>query len=147
VTSSTGVSVCANADTLALTNTNESTESFRSTDERKNKHMAIEIKATVKYLLDTKQITEKFSKRSVVVEVPDGKYPQTLELEATGDRIAQLDVLSPGDVVTFHVNLRGREKKNQDGAFNSLDIWKLTVDAKAAKPNSPAFGDQNSIPF
>lgn len=110
--------------------------------------MAIEIKCTVKYLLDTKQITEKFSKRSVVVEVPDGKYPQTLELEATGDRIAQLDAIGPGDSVTFHVNLRGREKKNQDGAFNSLDIWKLNVDAKAT-PRAPsgAGGAQDDIPF
>ena len=111
--------------------------------------MAIEIKAPVKYLLDTKQITEKFSKRSVVVEIPDGKYPQTLELEATGDRIAQLDAIGPGDSVTFHVNLRGREKKNQDGAFNSLDIWRLTVDAKAAKPSGGGGFDPNrdALPF
>ena len=79
--------------------------------------------------------------------MPDGKYPQTLELEATGDRIAQLDAIGPGDSVTFHVNLRGREKKNGDGAFNSLDIWKLNVDTKAAKSAAPAFGDQDSIPF
>ena len=108
--------------------------------------MAIEIKCTVKYLLDTKQITEKFSKRSVVVEVPDDRYPQTLELEATGDRIAQLDALAPGDSVTFHVNLRGREKKNQDGVFNSLDIWKVTVDSKAA-PRAAAGNGQDDIPF
>ena len=111
--------------------------------------MAIEIKATVKYLLDVKQITEKFSKRSVVVEVPDGKYPQTLELEATGDRIAQLDQIGPGDVVTFSVNLRGREKKNGDGAFVSLDIWKFTIDSKAAAPRAPSGGGsaQDDIPF
>ena len=110
--------------------------------------MAIEIKGIVKYLLDTKVITEKFSKRSVVVEVPDGKYPQTLELEATGDRIAQLDALGAGDQVTFHVNLRGREKKNQDGAFNSLDIWKFNIDVKAARGAAPSGGDANSdLPF
>lgn len=108
---------------------------------------AIEIKAVVKYLLDTKQITEKFSKRSVVVEVPDGKYPQTLELEATGDRIAQLDSIGPGDTVTFHVNLRGREKKGGDGAFNSLDIWRLNIDSKAASRASGGGSDQDSIPF
>ncbi len=112
--------------------------------------MAIEIKATVKYLLDTKQITEKFSKRSVIVEVPDGKYPQVLELEATGDRIAQLDQIGPGDTVTFTVNLRGREKKNCDGAFNSLDIWKLNVDSKGASaPSGGGFGSNNTtdLPF
>jgi hypothetical protein len=110
---------------------------------------AIELKATVKYLLDTKQITEKFSKRSVIVEVPDSKYPQTLELEATGDRIAQLDALGPGDTVTFHVNLRGREKKNQDGAFNSLDIWKFTVDNKATRAAAPSGGNgkNDDLPF
>jgi hypothetical protein len=110
--------------------------------------MAIELKATVKYLLDTKQITEKFSKRSVVVEVPDGKYPQTLELEATGDRIALLDQLGAGDSVTFHLNLRGREKKNGDGAFNSLDIWRLNVDSKGTRSAGPVgSGADDSIPF
>jgi hypothetical protein len=109
---------------------------------------AIELKATVKYVLDTKQITEKFSKRSVVVEVPDGKYPQTLELEATGDRIALLDQLGEGDVVTFSVNLRGREKKNGDGAFNSIDIWKFNIDSKGTRSAGPVGGGaDDSIPF
>jgi hypothetical protein len=120
--------------------------SRHSTNER-TEEMAIEIKATVKYLLDTKQITEKFSKRSVVVEVPDGKYPQTLELEATGDRIAQLDGLNPGDSVTFHVNLRGREKKNGDGAFNSIDIWKFSVDVRAQQSAPAGTGSTDDLPF
>jgi hypothetical protein len=109
--------------------------------------MAIEIKAVVKYVLDTKQITEKFSKRSVVVEVPDARYPQTLELEATGDRIAQLDGIGPGDTVTFHINLRGREKKNQDGAFVSLDIWKLNVDSKGVSRPAASGEGSNDLPF
>ena len=109
---------------------------------------AIEIKATVKYVLETKVISEKFSKRSVVVEVPDGKYPQCLELEATGDQIASLDQLGAGDSVTFSVNLRGREKKNNDGAFVSLNIWKFNVDSKgAARPSSGSGGAQDDIPF
>jgi hypothetical protein len=109
---------------------------------------AIEIKATVKYVLDTKVITEKFSKRSVVVEVPDGKYPQCLELEATGDQIPMLDQLGAGDSVTFHVNLRGREKKGGDGAFVSLNIWKFNVDAKSAAQSArSSVGDSDPLPF
>jgi Domain of unknown function (DUF3127) len=109
---------------------------------------AIEIKAVVKYVLDAKVITEKFSKRSVVVEVPDGKYPQTLELEATGDQIQMLDQLHAGDSVTFHVNLRGREKKGGDGAFVSLNIWKFNVDSKGAAPRAAGNGGaSDDLPF
>ena len=109
--------------------------------------MAIEIKATVKYVLDTKVITEKFSKRSVVVEVADGKFPQCLELEATGDQIAMLDQIHAGDTVTFSVNLRGREKKNNDGAFVSLNIWKFNVDAKGATRPAASSGASDDLPF
>lgn len=109
--------------------------------------MANELKCTVKYVLDTKVITEKFSKRSLVVEVEDGKYPQVLEFEATGDKIALLDGLNPGDKVTITWDLRGREKKNNDGAFNSLNIWKLNVDSKAQRSSSGSGGSQDSIPF
>ncbi len=111
--------------------------------------MANELKCTVKYVLDTKVITEKFSKRSLVVEVEDGKYSQVLEFEATGDKIALLDGLGSGDKVTITWDLRGREKKNNDGAFNSLNIWKLNVDSKAVQSQSTfGGGSANSdIPF
>jgi hypothetical protein len=110
--------------------------------------MAFETKATVKYVLDTKQISEKFSKRSLVVEVPDGKYPQTLEFEATGDKIALLDPLGPGDTVTITWDLRGREKKGNDGAFNSLNIWKLNVDSKAQRSSATSGGGTSEdLPF
>lgn len=107
--------------------------------------MSFETKATVKYVLDTKQISEKFSKRSIVVEVPDGKYPQTLEFEATGDRIALLDQVRAGDAVTITWDLRGREKRGGDGAFVSLSIWKLNVDSKAQQPSGG--GASDSLPF
>ncbi len=107
---------------------------------------AIETTATVKYVLETKQITEKFSKRSIIVEVPDGQHPQVLEFEATGDKIPLLDGIGAGDTVTITWNLRGREKKNNDGAFVSLAIWKINVDTKAAVRSSGG-SSQDSIPF
>lgn len=111
--------------------------------------MAFEIKGIVKRVGPTEQKSEKFSKRVIWLEVEDGKYPQTVELQATGDRCGMLDEIHPGDEVAVKFNLRGREWTGKDGVakvFNSLDVWKLerTSAAQSAPPPDSFGGD---IPF
>ncbi len=102
--------------------------------------MAYELKGTVHRIGEVKQITEKFSKRELVVFVEDGKYPQTVSLEASGDRMALMNDLSVGDAVTVSFNLRGREtnKNGEARVWNSLDIWKVER-TSAAKTNSGGY--------
>jgi hypothetical protein len=77
---------------------------------------------------DTKQVSERFTKREFVVEIADGKYPQFVLFQLTGDRCSQLDEHKVGDSVQVTFNVRGREWKSPQGEtkyFNSLDVWKL----------------------
>ena len=112
--------------------------------------MSYEIKGNVKRIgaVETKG-AKGFKTRSLILDVEDGKFPQVVELQATGDRVSLLDPLSVGDAVTVTFNLRGREWTGANGTkvFNSLDVWKLDVTSKAAPASSGGGGDDDSLPF
>jgi single-stranded DNA-binding protein len=91
--------------------------------------MGMEATGKLHTIFETKQVSEKFSKREFVVSMSDNpKYPQVVLFQLTGDRCAQLDGLNVGDEVRIEFSLRGREWKNPQGElkyFNSLDVWKV----------------------
>ena len=112
--------------------------------------MSYEIKGTVKRVgpVETKG-AKAFKTRNLILDVEDGRFPQVVELQATGDRVALLDPLRVGDAVTVTWNLRGREWTGQNGTkvFNSLDVWKLDVTSKAAPSASSGGGSDDELPF
>lgn len=89
--------------------------------------MGIETTGKIHAIFETKQVSERFTKREFVVEMSDNpKYPQMVLFQLTGDRCNQLDGLSVGDTVRIDFSLRGREWKSPSGEvkyFNSLDAW------------------------
>jgi single-stranded DNA-binding protein len=91
--------------------------------------MAMEASGKLHLIYETKQVSERFSKREFVVEMTDNpKYPQTVLFQLTGDRCAMLDGLNVGDQVSIEFSLRGREWRNPQGEvkyFNSLDVWRV----------------------
>lgn len=91
--------------------------------------MAMEATGRLHTIFDTKQVSERFSKREFVVEMSDNpKYPQMVLFQLTGDRCSQLDGVNVGDAVTIEFSLRGREWKSPSGEvkyFNSLDVWRV----------------------
>lgn len=110
---------------------------------------AIEVTGKVLKVFETKQITEKFSKRELVVEIPDDKYPQPVLFQLTGGRCGSAP--NVGEEIKLEFNLRGREWKSpKDGEikyFNSLDVWRFKVltAAPAQVANAPQSDDP--IPF
>jgi len=102
------------------------------------------LKGSIKVIGDTVQVTEKFSKREVVITVEDGKYPQHITLQATGDKVSLLDSCRVGQEVEASFNLRGREW--QDKHFNSLELWKIEVLAPAAPAHVPD-NSEDDLPF
>lgn len=112
--------------------------------------MSIDIKGTVTHIGDTQTIGGKgFQKRCFVLKTED-QYPQELEIEATKERIQQLDSMNIGDVVTAAVNLKGRRWDGPQGTkyFVSLEVWRLNVDSKAARPAaSGGFNSGGDLPF
>jgi hypothetical protein len=98
--------------------------------------MAMEVTGKLRAIFDTKQVSERFTKREFVLELADGKYPQSVLFQLTGDRCAALDQFRVGDEVRLEFNLRGREWKSPQGDvkyFNSLDVWRLESTRERAR--------------
>ena len=90
--------------------------------------MAMEVTGKLRAIFETKQVSERFTKRELVLELADGKYPQSVLFQLTGDRCAILDQFQVGDEVRLEFNLRGREWRSPQGEvkyFNSLDVWSI----------------------
>lgn len=110
---------------------------------------------TIIRLHDTKQITDKFCKREFVLEIPDGKYPQPVLFQVTGDRCNELDEFRLGDELEVQFNLRGRiweGNGNGERCFVSLDVWRMkrvsegvASSAGAAQGTEPE--QEQDIPF
>ncbi|HUJ63860.1 MAG TPA: DUF3127 domain-containing protein [Kofleriaceae bacterium] len=107
--------------------------------------MAFDAVGKLHAAFDTKQVSERFTKREFVVEIADGKYPQLVLFQLTGDRCGQLDDHKVGDSVRVTFNVRGREWRSPQGEikyFNSLDVWKLEParadsDRRGGRPSGP----------
>jgi len=132
--------------------------------------MGMETTGRLHTIFETKQVSERFTKREFVVELADNpKYPQVVLFQLTGDRVSQLDDMKVGDQVRIEFSLRGREWKSPKGEvkyFNSLDVWKIEslrasrgrggadprdMDAPPRIDESqfgdPRIGDAEDIPF
>ncbi len=108
------------------------------------------LKATGKLhvVYETKQISDRFSKREFVVELADNpRYPQLVMFQLTGDRCAQLDGFNAGEEVEIDFSLRGREWRSPKGEtkyFNSLDVW--TIERVGAGGRSAGGGGSDDEP-
>jgi len=90
--------------------------------------MALETTGRIHAIFDAKQVTERFRKRELVLELADGRRPQYVQFELTGDRCDRLDAFRIGDEVRVEFSLRGREWRSPKGEvryFNSLDVWTI----------------------
>ena len=75
----------------------------------------------------TQVVSEKFSKRTFVVETED-KFPQQIEFQLTQDKCDYLDAYKVGEQVNVSLNIRGRAWTNPQGEtkyFNTLEAWRL----------------------
>lgn len=88
----------------------------------------MEVKGTIKLIGVTQKVSDKFSKRELVV-VTDEKYPQSILIEFNQDGCNALNDYNIGAKVSVNVNLRGREWVNpKDGVikyFNTIQGWKI----------------------
>ena len=111
--------------------------------------MGMEATGKLHTIFETKQVSERFSKREFVVELADNpKYPQTVLFQLTGDRTTQLDDMRVGDQVRIEFSLRGREWRSPSGEvkyFNSLDVWKIEPARAASRGRRDASADPRDV--
>lgn len=112
--------------------------------------MSYELSGTVKVIQQPQTFSSGFSKREMVVTVPDGNYPQDINLEFVKDKADLLDALSVGDSVKVWFDIRGREHNGR--YYNNLSAWKvenLNGQSGGTAPQSlPPFDDElDDVPF
>lgn len=91
--------------------------------------MSNKLTAVVYSVGDTQQISDKFSKRDLVLLDESGKYPQHICIQFTQDKCDLLDNFGEGQEVEVAYILRGRlwlnPKTNVEQCFNTLEGWKI----------------------
>ena len=93
------------------------------------------------------KVTEKFSKRTFVIEEA-GDYPQLIEVELQQDKCSLVDSIQVGQVVEAHYNLRGRSWTNPQGEvkyFNTIVVWKIDAALQSTSEKLSAIVDRATI--
>jgi len=111
----------------------------------------MQIEGKIKLVNATQVVSDKFSKRTLVVVTSD-TYPQEIEIQFTQDKCSLLDGLQIGQDVTIGVNLRGRMWTNPQGEdkyFNTIEGWKIDkVGFQQSAPSvQPSIEVEDDMPF
>lgn len=88
------------------------------------------------------------------MEVP-GNYPQLVKFQLVQDRCTLIDMYQPGQEITVHFDLRGREWVNSEGEsmyFTSLNAWRIDEAGPAPEPEQEPAGEvggesDDDLPF
>lgn len=125
----------------------------------------VTISGSIKAIGKTQQVSDKFSKRELVITEPSGQRPQHIPVEFTQDRTGLLDAFSVGEEVTVTCYVNGREWTGKDGVtkyFLSLSGNRIERAGGAAPAPSagsfqkappptmadmPAASDEDDLPF
>ena len=88
----------------------------------------MEVVGILKVKQDTQVVSEKFSKRELVLTTEGNTpYAQHVSFQVTQDKCSMLDQYNIGDELKVQFNLRGREWNGPQGIkyFNTLEVWRI----------------------
>ena len=99
-------------------------------------------------------ISDKFSKRELVLTDGDDQYPQYISFTFVKDKCALLDNLADGQETEVSFSLKGREWTSPQGQvkyFNTIEGFAVTGATNAfVAPSTPGSGhtdDSDDLPF
>ncbi|MBK7383328.1 MAG: DUF3127 domain-containing protein [Flavobacteriales bacterium] len=99
----------------------------------------VTITGTIKVVGQTVQVSEKFSKREIVITEQSGQYPQLIPIEFKQDKTGLLDGFNPGDEVSVMCYVGGREWTGKDGVTKYfLSLSGNRIERAGAAPSTPA---------
>jgi hypothetical protein len=104
------------------------------------------IKGTVHHIGYTEVISDKFSKRLLVVATED-KFNNLAPIEFTKEKTGLLDGLQIGQSVSVEANVGGREYSGK--YYPSITGWKLNAGQQASAPTPQVFEEEENttLPF
>lgn len=98
----------------------------------------MEIAGKIKVINPTKQVSDTFKKRELVVTTEE-QYPQHISIDFIQDKCSVLDGYNVGENVRVSINVRGKEHTTKDGEvkyFNQLQGWKIERTDSAIPPKN-----------
>lgn len=87
----------------------------------------MEIAGKIKLINLTKEVSDTFKKRELVVTT-DEQYPQHILIDFIQDKCSILDSYNIGDNVIVSINVKGKEYTNKNGEisyFNQIQGWRI----------------------
>jgi hypothetical protein len=87
----------------------------------------MEISGKIKVINPTKEVSDSFKKRELVVTTEE-QYPQHILIDFIQDKCSVLDSFNVGEEVKVSINVKGKEYTNKNGEvnyFNQLQGWKI----------------------
>lgn len=115
--------------------------------------MAYEATGTILEIFDTQVVSDKFSKREFILNIPDGKFEQQIKFQFTQDKCTLLDQYCEGVEVKVAFNLSGKgfAKNGTTMYFTNLQAWKLeavgNTNSKPTGQSKQPVEDNSDLPF
>lgn len=112
--------------------------------------MSFKLTGTVKKVGETIQVSEKFSKRELVITDTASMYPQDILFEFAKDKTSLLDSVMEGQDVEVSFNLRGRmwtSPQGEEKYFNTLDGWRVDITGGVITPAAGTTAADDEPPF
>jgi single-strand DNA-binding protein len=105
-------------------------------------------------IFPTQQVTDKFKKRELVLEIIDGQFTQYAKFQLTQDKCSLLDQFQKGQEVKVSFNLSGKpfQKNGETLYFTNLQAWRIEAAAGVAQTatSQPMYASSdadNDLPF
>ena len=100
---------------------------------------------------DTQVMSEKFSKRDLIVEYAENPaYPEYIKVEAFNDKTDLLDKFAIGQDIEVEFNLKGKPWTDKSGKvtyYNSLVVWKINAIGQIKPVLTPVGNGDTDLPF
>ena len=84
---------------------------------------SFELEGTVKVIEEIQTFASGFTKREFVVEIEDGKFPQSIKFECVKEKTALIDDFGIGDPVKVFFDIRGNEYNGK--YYVNLQAWRV----------------------
>ena len=110
--------------------------------------MDLEIKGTIKVIMDLQTFDSGFIKREFVITTKD-KYPQDVKFEVTKEKAETFETYNKvGDEVNVKFNLRGNFHEPTNNYFNNLHAWRIEKNNAQTTEKTPVQAEEESdLPF
>jgi hypothetical protein len=110
--------------------------------------MELEVKGTIKVIMDLKTFDSGFTKREFVITTQD-KYPQDVKFEVTKEKATDFETYNNvGDEVKVKFNLRGNFHEPTNNYFNNLHAWRIEKNnAQTTEKEAVQTETEDDLPF